>query len=158
MNMLGVTFLLRRQSASVGGFTLIELMVAVAVVAVLSAAALPSYIDYVKRGRLVDGTNALTTLRAKMEQHYLDNRTYSSVTGYTAPCATAQTVGTFTVQCSSADLSDTAYVITATGSGMTKDFVYSIDQDGTQKTVGLPNGWGTSSQTGCWVQRRRQTC
>jgi len=49
-------------------------------------------------------------------------------------------------------------VITATGSGMTKDFVYSIDQDGTQKTVGLPNGWGTSSQTGCWVQRRRQTC
>jgi len=157
--MLGLTFLLRRwQASSARGFTLIELMVVVALVAVLSATALPSYIDYVKRGRLVDGSNALVSMRARMEQHYLDNRTYSSVTGYTAPCATAQTAGTFTVLCASTDLSATAYVITATGSGMTKDFVYSIDQNGTQKTVSLPGGWGTSPQTGCWVQRKRQTC
>lgn len=147
-----------KHKSFIGGFTLIELMVAVAIVATLSAMALPAYIDYVKRGRLVDGSNALTTQRAKMEQHYLDNRTYSSVTGYSAPCATAQTAGTFTVQCTSANLSDTAYVITATGSGMTQDFTYSIDQNGTQKTVRLPSGWGTYPQTGCWVQRKGQTC
>ncbi|NSL55633.1 type IV pilin protein [Uliginosibacterium aquaticum] len=140
------------------GFTLIELMITVAIIAILAAVALPAYSDYVTRGRLVDATNALATTRAKMEQHYQDNRTYASVTGYTAPCATAQTAGTFSVQCAGSALSATAYTITATGSGSTSGFVYTIDQDGTQKTTSLPAGWGTYPQTGCWVQRKGQTC
>ncbi|MBS1208097.1 MAG: hypothetical protein H6R19_495 [Proteobacteria bacterium] len=158
MNIAFTPLLLRTQRAFSLGFTLIELMITVAIIAILAAVALPAYSDYVTRGRLVDATNALATVRAKMEQHYQDNRTYISVTGYTSPCATAQTAGTFSVQCKSGDLSDTAYVITATGSGTTAGFVYSIDQDGTQKTVTLPSGWGSYPQTGCWVQRKGQAC
>jgi prepilin-type N-terminal cleavage/methylation domain-containing protein len=144
-------------SAPLRGFTLIELMITVAIIAILAAIALPAYSEYVTRGRLVDATNALSTLRAKMEQHYQDNRTYASVTGYSAPCATAQTAGTFIVKCLTTPRSST-YTITATGSGTTSGFAYTIDQDGTQITTGLPSGWGSYPQTGCWVQRKGQTC
>jgi len=147
------------------GFTLIELMIVVAIIAILAAIALPAYSDYVTRSRLVDATNALSTLRAKMEQHYQDNRTYATATyttaagttTYTTPCkATANaTAGTFTLSCT---VDATSYTITATGSGTTNDFAYTIDQDGTQKTTGLPSGWGSYPQTGCWVQRKAQTC
>ena len=140
------------------GFTLIELMIVVAIIAILAAIALPAYSEYVTRSRLVDATNALSTLRAKMEQHYQDNRTYASVTGFTAPCATSQTAGTFTVQCASADLAADSYKITATGAGTTNDFAYTIDQNGTQSTTHLPSGWGSYPQAGCWVQRKGQTC
>jgi prepilin-type N-terminal cleavage/methylation domain-containing protein len=139
------------------GFTLIELMITVAIIAILARIALPAYSDYVTRGRLVDATNALASLRAKMEQHYQDNRTYATSGSYTAPCADSSntTAGTFTISCTT---TSSTYTITATGSGQTASFIYTIDQDGTQKTTGLPSGWGTYPQSGCWVQRKGQTC
>lgn len=146
-----------------GGFTLIELMITVAIIAILASIALPAYSDYVTRGRLVDATTALSTLRAKMEQHYQDNRTYASVTSgattFTTPCrdTAQQTAGTFTVKCLN-EPDGTSYTITATGSGTTAHFKYTIDQNGTQKTTELPTGWGSTPQTGCWVQRKGQTC
>ena len=51
------------------GFTLIEVMVTVAIVGILSMIAYPSYRDYVLRGHLVDATNGLSTVRAQMERH-----------------------------------------------------------------------------------------
>ena len=50
------------------GFTLLELMIAVAIVAILAAIALPSYSDYIKRAKLVEAQNALADFRVKMEQ------------------------------------------------------------------------------------------
>ncbi|PAS97679.1 MAG: fimbrial assembly protein [Candidatus Dactylopiibacterium carminicum] len=143
-------------SARHAGFTLVELMITVAIIGVLAAIAYPAYQDYVTRSRLVDATNALSTLRAKMEQHYQDNRTYLTSGSYTAPCKSSanQTAGTFTISCS---LTDTTYTITATGSGQTAGFAYTIDQNGSMATTGLPSGWG-STQSGCWVQRKGQSC
>ncbi|MEN3113150.1 type IV pilin protein [Uliginosibacterium paludis] len=147
----------RTHSASQRGFTLIELMITVAIIAILASIALPAYSDYVTRSRLVDATNALSTLRAKMEQHYQDNRTYLTVGSYTTPCKASAntTAGSFTISCT---VAATSYTLTATGSATTSGFVYTIDQDGTQKTTGLPSGWGSAPQTGCWVQRKAQTC
>lgn len=139
------------------GFTLIELMVTVAVIAILAAVALPAYKDYVTRGRLVDAINGMSALRVKLEQHYQDNRTYLTTGTYTTPCSVSSnlTAGTFTLSCST--LNSAAYTVTATGSGQTAGFIYTIDQNGTQVTTGLPSGWG-STQSGCWVQRKGQTC
>lgn len=144
------------QGRQARGFTLIELMIAVAIVAILAMVALPSYRDYIIRGRLVDATNTLSATRARMEQHFQDNRTYNTVGTFTAPCLTSQTVKEFAIVCGAAPTA-TAYTITATGSGSTAGFVFTINQDGTQRTTGLPAGWGTAPRN-CWVMRKADTC
>lgn len=139
------------------GFTLIEAMITVAIVAILAAVALPSYRDYVLRGRLVDGTNALSATRARMEQFYQDNRTYVG-----GPCATSQTVKEFTIVCDAtapaAAPTATTYTIRATGSGSTNGFAFSINQDATQQTTSWPSQWGTAPGGNCWAVRKGDTC
>lgn len=140
------------------GFTLIELMITVAVIAILAAIAVPSYQDYVLRGRLVDSTNALSALRARMEQYYQDNRTYESVDKtIVSPCASSSTAGTFTITCPT--LTATTYLLTATGGASTDGFVYTLDQNGNQATTGLPSKWGTVPKgNACWIMRKGDAC
>jgi type IV pilus assembly protein PilE len=163
----------RRGREPHAGFTLIELMIAMAVLAILSAIALPVYTDYVKRGRLVEGTNALSALRARMEQYYQDNRTYQSSAslGTTSPCDSTDdgpldkandSLTYFELACPT--LEDTSYTATVTGKVGTQmaGFVYSIDQDGSMKTTGLPTGWtdssGSSTNDSCWITRKGGSC
>ena len=56
------------------GFTLLEVMITVAIVGILAAIAIPSYGDYVTRSRIVEATNALGDYRNRMEKFFLDNR------------------------------------------------------------------------------------
>jgi type IV pilus assembly protein PilE len=62
------------------GFTLVELMIVIAIVAVLSAVALPAYQDYVERSRRVDAMGALSSLATAMERYYTEENTYSGTT------------------------------------------------------------------------------
>jgi type IV pilus assembly protein PilE len=133
------------------GFTLIEILVVVAIVGLLAAIALPSYNDYVLRGKLVSATNGLTSMRVQMEQYYQDNRTYAATGTYTPPCSAKPTWDTFTESCD--NLSATGYTLTATGSGLTAEFTYTITQDGTQATTAAPSSWGGTS-TSCWVVKK----
>ena len=57
-----------------GGFTLIEVMITIAVIAILAAVALPNYVEYVTRSRLVEAKTNLSDMRTRMEQFFLDNR------------------------------------------------------------------------------------
>jgi type IV pilus assembly protein PilE len=130
------------------GFSLIELMIVVVIVAILMVVAVPSYQVYSKRGKIVESTSALSDGRVKMEQFFQDNRTYI---GGPTPAATTN----FTYAVSNTSL--TAYTITATGTstgGMT-NFKFSIDQNNTKQTL-TGNPWGTS--TTCWVVRRGGLC
>jgi type IV pilus assembly protein PilE len=145
---------MKRTSKS--GFTLIEVMIAVAIIAILTAVALPSYQTYVLRGRLVAATNALSATRAGMEQFYQDNRTYVG-----GPCSTSQTASTFTVICDAtapaAVPTATTYTIRATGSGATAGFTYTIDQSAVQQTTSWPTAWGTPPTGNCWFVRKGDT-
>lgn len=148
-----------RRRALLAGFTLIELMITVAIVAILAAVAVPAYRDYIVRSRLADATNALSSLRARMEQYYQDNRTYKNVSGkIQSPCAASSTLGTFTIDCLS--LEDTSYRLRATGSGMTTGFIYTMDHNGNQATTKLPPDWGSVPDGGytCWIMKKGGTC
>lgn len=142
------------------GFTLIELMAAVAIVTILATIAYPSYTDYVLRGKLVDPINNLSAMRALMEQYYQDNRTYSNVSvTIVSPCDSTKrpSLKDFTISCSVAQTGD-SYTIAATGNsgGATSGFIYSIDNTNTQKsTVG--SKWGGGSYN-CWILKKGDTC
>jgi type IV pilus assembly protein PilE len=140
------------------GFTLVELMIVVAIIAILAAIAIPLYSDYVLRGKLVDGMNGLTFVRTKMEQFYQDNRTYATTGSYTSPCLDAanQTWGTFSLSCPTPTAS--TYTLTVTGSGMTANFVYTIDQSNTKTTKQTPAKWGSAVSSTCWITRKGGGC
>jgi len=134
------------------GFTLIEVMIVVAIIGILAAVALPSYVDYLRRGKIVDATNTLSALRAKMEQYYQDNRKYD---GDTSPCAsTFDDVRDFGFTC---EYAAKTYTITASGTGSVSDFEYTIDQDADMATTSLPATWG-SVPAGCWIIRPGGAC
>ncbi|WP_319004934.1 type IV pilin protein [Microbulbifer aggregans] len=58
------------------GFTLIELMIVVAVIGVLAGIAIPSYQEHVKKARRADAQGALMGLAQAMEKHFTVNGTY----------------------------------------------------------------------------------
>jgi len=164
------------------GFTLIELMITVTIVAILAAIAYPSYRSYVMRGQVVNATNGLTAMAANMERYYQDNRTYSGTSGgLTPPCLPpGVTYGSFTVSCP-ATLTNAPSTFTApqgasatvqasstfqleaigsaTSSGNTTGFYYFIDQAGNQGTTVVapaPSGWIISC-TSSW-EMKAGTC
>lgn len=153
---------LRVRSAQIGrpksGFTLIELMVVVATVAILAAIAVPSYSDYVRRGKISEATMALQDLRVRLEQYFLDNRTYVSSGTTCGPTVTSGKY--FSMTCAG---SATTYTVTAAGPGPSDSsmngFTYTIDQSNNRRTTALPTGWtGASGSSTCWVVKKDGSC
>ncbi|GKT08977.1 type IV pilin protein [Desulforhabdus sp. TSK] len=67
--------------ASVEGFTLVELMIVVAITGILAAVAIPAYINYVNRVKQSEAASQLLTARIEMEEFYLDNNRYAGTIG-----------------------------------------------------------------------------
>lgn len=61
------------------GFTLIELMITIVVIAILAAIAYPSYIDSVRKSRRADGKAFLTDAAAREERFFALNNAYTAV-------------------------------------------------------------------------------
>lgn len=133
-------------------FTLIEMMIAVAIIGILASVALPAYSDYVRRGHLPEAFGALAEFRARMEQYYQDNHSYGS-----AACADA--AGTpgwssfsstehFSYRCATSS-SRQGFTITATGrAGAALGHVFTIDHNGDRATTQFK---GTTVAAGCWL-------
>jgi type IV pilus assembly protein PilE len=138
------------------GFTLIEVMIVVAIVAILAAIALPNYADYVRRGKIIEATTGLSDVRTRMEQYFLDNRRYDNagVCGVDPSVAEAN-IKTFTVTCA---IVGTGYLVTATGNaseGMAS-FGYTLSDANVRVTTGVTPGWG--NQNCGWVTRKDGSC
>lgn len=126
------------------GFTLIEVMITVAIVAILASVALPAYTDYIRRGQIQEATTALSDGQVRMEQYFQDNHTYDG-----APCPSS--TKHFTLSCG--EPSATAFTITATGLDSLDGFDYTIDQSATKTST---TAWGNG--TTCWITSKGATC
>ena len=150
----------RRQRAQVradAGFTLIELMIAVAIVGVIAGIAYPQYTEYVKRSRLAEATGVLTTTRVRLEQFYQDNRNYGSTAaacGVVLPAAQF-----FSLSCDwGAGGTSQSYLLTLTGlstAGMS-GYTFTVDHNNAQRTTAFPGSAGLP--VNCWLRRMGDTC
>jgi type IV pilus assembly protein PilE len=141
------------------GFTLLEVMVVVVIVAILAAVAYPSYSDYTRRGKIAEAVAGLADTRAKMEQFFLDNRSYVGADAANMPCNPAVLNANkkhFDFTCAIPDANN--YTVQAAGKatdGM-GGFTYTINQANVRATTAVPTGW-TASAT-CWVTKKGGSC
>ena len=139
------------------GFTLIEVMIVVAIIAILASVAMPAYTDYVRRGQIQEAFANLSNYRNRLEQYYQDNRRYAATAasntcaGAAAATLTAAELGGeiqyFTYSCTPSNNAQ-GYTITATGaSGAAVGNTYTLDQDGQRGTTSFK---GTTVTATCW--------
>ena len=124
------------------GFSLIELMIVVAIAAILLSIAVPSYREYLRRGAIAEVTANLAGGRVVAEQYFLDNRTYAG-----APCP--GNTARFNIAC---EFNAADYTITATGFDNLASFVLTIDE-ANGRTIAGP--WGAGN---CWITRKGDGC
>ena len=133
------------------GFTLIEIMIVVAIIGILTAIALPAYTDYVTKSRIPDATSNLSAKRIQNEQYYQDNRTYIGSPGCTADSTSSQN---FDFSCNPAATA-TTYTIVAAGKGKMTGFSYTVDESNVKTSTG---GSGWSGSASCWITGKGGTC
>jgi len=128
------------------GFTLIEVMIAVAIIAVLAAIAYPSYADYLRKSRRATAQAALMELNSRQQAWLLDRRVYASSVAALGWSAPSEISGHYDIEvaCVPADCTGTpAFVATATPQGK-----QALDKCGTMTLV--QTGVKTPTTAGCW--------
>lgn len=138
------------------GFTLIEVMVTVGIIAILAGVALPSYSAYVQRSKVPVAFDGLSSYATRMEQRYQDTGCYASSCGpasTTCGVTPLPTPAHFTVTCSITS-SGQGFTATATGSGPVSGYTYTITHTGARATTAHPKG----ANANCWSSKGGTQC
>jgi type IV pilus assembly protein PilE len=157
-----MAFVRSNRNPNSSGFTMIEMMITVAIVGILAAIALPSYFEFVTRSKIIDGTTKLGDFKSKMDKFFMDNRTYLNGGG---TCGVANPLVSpsdyFAITCgppgTCVAATATSYSICADGiaaKGMA-GFRYTVDQTNAKSSTG-PAGWAAAPT--CWALRKDGSC
>jgi type IV pilus assembly protein PilE len=132
-----------------GGFTLIELMIAVVVVAILVGIAVPSYTTQVRKSRRTEARNALLDIAAREERFLSVQNNYTALpaqVGYTAAAGWPVVVGSGYYQIDVQLPTPTSFIATATAIGAQANdatcAVLSVNEIGQQTATTMPDCWG----------------
>jgi type IV pilus assembly protein PilE len=128
------------------GFTLVELMITVAVIAILAAIAWPSYENYVRRSKRANAQSALMTIASREQAHLLDLRGYTTslaALNYAAPQELRNDYA-FTVVVDN-DASPRTFVATATPVNLQArngELPLTVSQSGARSPAAIRGYWG----------------
>lgn len=149
------------------GFTLLELMTVIVVVAILASIALPSYTDFIRRGKFVEAQGNLADMRVRMEQFYQDNRNYGSTAatcGAALPAASNTRYFTYTCNWLPGGTNQ-GYTISATGvaaEGL-NGIAFTVNESNTRQTIvtaatTVADAGYTAGTTACWIRKKPAQC
>jgi type IV pilus assembly protein PilE len=131
------------------GFTLIELMVTVAVVAILAAIAFPSYAMFMKKSRRGDAEATLMDIAQRQQQYLLDTRTYAANAGTVGATIPADVSAYYTIQicqttttapCAVPGGAPPTFAVIATpiaGTTQAGDYTLTLDNTGAKSPTGV---------------------
>jgi type IV pilus assembly protein PilE len=141
------------------GFTLIEVMIVVVIVAILAAVAIPSYQDSVRKTRRADAKEALMRIAALQERYFFTNNRYGTLadlgltaaTGYTAKIDSQERFYEIQITTAGCTNTNTCFTIQATAIGAqvsdTRCKTFTLNQVGQKTAVASDNTVNTDI---CW--------
>ena len=123
------------------GYTLIELVMAVVIVSILTAIAIPNYTEYARRSARAEAQTLLTTAATRQTQFLVDRRRYADSMSSLSLSLPSSLTGKYTIAVATADGPPPSFSITATATGnQAKDKC---------PTLVLDNA-GRRQPAGCW--------
>ncbi len=109
------------------GYTLIELMIVIAIIAIVSAIAIPAYTGYLASARMIEAKNNIAALKLAEEEYFLENNNYF-----------------FDISSNNANLASASGDLwTVTGGDNGVSFTYTINGAGTSYTITATGNAGT---------------
>lgn len=138
--------LIKKLQQNKKGFTLIELMIVVAIIAILVAIALPAYNSYILRSRRADAYTGIEQSRNLLESCYTQYSSFNNSACSSLPTTSPQGYYTLT-----STVTATTYEIDATATGsQLKDTTCQVFKLTNTNIQTAFDGSGTDTSTPCW--------